>query len=298
MNGTNTSADRAAGAARSAVIVISSHVARGSVGNRAAVPALEAFGHPVWAVPTVVLPWHPGHGPATRIVPPPDAFAALLSDLAGAPWIGGVGAVLSGYLGDPAQAARIATLVDAVRRANPRALYLCDPVIGDETGLYVPEATATAIRTELLPRADVLTPNRFELEWLAGKRLQSIDALAAAAQSLDVARLLVTSAHPRKTGHTANLLVTANQALLAETRHIDNPPNGPGDLTAALFLARLLGGQDDASALAATTASVREALVRSAGRDELVLEGHAASLCAPETNVALRPVGHPAVQTD
>jgi pyridoxine kinase len=52
-----------------AVIVISSHVVRGSVGNRAAVFALETLGHPVWAVPTVILPWHPGHGPAKRIVP-------------------------------------------------------------------------------------------------------------------------------------------------------------------------------------------------------------------------------------
>ena len=54
-------------AAPRAVIVVSSHVARGSVGNRAAVFALETLGHPVWAVPTVMLPWHPGHGRATRI---------------------------------------------------------------------------------------------------------------------------------------------------------------------------------------------------------------------------------------
>ena len=67
-----------------AVIVISSHVARGSVGNRAAVFALETLGFPVWAVPTVILPWHPGHGRATRIVPPLDQFKALMADLSDA----------------------------------------------------------------------------------------------------------------------------------------------------------------------------------------------------------------------
>ncbi|TJU88461.1 MAG: pyridoxal kinase, partial [Mesorhizobium sp.] len=87
-----------------AVIVISSHVARGSVGNRAAVFALETLGFPVWAVPTVILPWHPGHGRATRIVPPLDQFKALMADLERAPWLGEVGAVLSGYLGEAGQA--------------------------------------------------------------------------------------------------------------------------------------------------------------------------------------------------
>ena len=89
-----------------AVIVISSHVARGSVGNRAAVFALETLGHPVWAVPTVILPWHPGHGPATRIVPDADQFSAFMKDLERAPWLGEVAAVLSGYLGDAAPGGR------------------------------------------------------------------------------------------------------------------------------------------------------------------------------------------------
>src|SRR5690606_8910206 len=100
--------------ARRAVIVVSSHVARGAIGNRAAVFALESLGFPVWAVPTVVLPWHPGHGPATRIVPEPEQFSGLMGDLAAAPWLGEVGAVLSGYLGDASQAEAIAALVRAV----------------------------------------------------------------------------------------------------------------------------------------------------------------------------------------
>jgi pyridoxine kinase len=64
-----TTDNRNAPDVRPAVIVISSHVVRGSVGNRAAVFALETLGYPVWALPTVILPWHPGHSRATRIVP-------------------------------------------------------------------------------------------------------------------------------------------------------------------------------------------------------------------------------------
>ncbi len=103
-----------------AVIVISSHVARGSVGNRAAVFALEMLGFPVWAVPTVMLPWHPGHGRSTRIVPPPEQFASFMKDLERSPWLGEVGGVLSGYLGDAQQAGAVASLVKAVRQRNPR----------------------------------------------------------------------------------------------------------------------------------------------------------------------------------
>ena len=154
--------------AKPAVIVISSHVARGTVGNRAAVFALESLGFPVWAVPTVMLPWHPGHGKATRIVPDVKSFAGLVEDLGKARWLPEVGAIISGYLGDASQAAAVAALVKTVKAQNPHVRYLCDPVIGDVNGLYVPEATAIAIRDQLLPLADVTTPNRFELSWLTG----------------------------------------------------------------------------------------------------------------------------------
>lgn len=88
-------------AAPGAVIVISSHVVRGAVGNRAAVFALEMLGHRVWALPTVVLPWHPGHGRSTRVTMPDEDFRSIIDDLVAAPWIGEVRAVLSGYLGSP-----------------------------------------------------------------------------------------------------------------------------------------------------------------------------------------------------
>lgn len=278
-----------------AVIVISSHVARGSVGNRAAVFALETLGFPVWAVPTVILPWHPGHGRATRIVPPAADFAALMKDLEGARWLGEVGAVLSGYLGDPAQAEAIASLVAAVKARNPRALYVCDPVMGDKGGLYIPEATAMAIRDLLVPVADVATPNRYELAWMTGAPLDDISSLLQAAQDAPPPTMLVTSAPAMMNGSIGNLLLTPSQALLAEHRMIDRPPNGLGDLTAAVYLARVLSGQSPDKALQSTTAAVFEILARTAkrGGDELQIETDAQSLSHPMAMVQTRHLSVP-----
>ncbi|MBX9454042.1 MAG: pyridoxal kinase PdxY [Mesorhizobium sp.] len=280
---------------RSAVIVVSSHVARGAVGNRAAVFALQQLGFPVWAVPTVVLPWHPGHGPATRIVPDPGQFAALVRDLESSPWIGEVGAVLSGYLGDADQAVAVASLVSAVKARNPKALYLCDPVMGDAGGLYVPEATAAAMRDLLMPLADIATPNRFELEWLAGETLGDNRAIGQAALRMGPSRMLVTSAHALMAGSIGNLLVTPREMVLAEHRSVPKPPNGTGDLAAALFLARLMEGRSAEKALQITAASVFEVVARAVKRqaDELMLETDAQSLVHPMAMVQMRRLVHP-----
>jgi len=281
-------------AERRAVLVISSHVVRGSVGNRAAVFALETLGHPVWALPTVLLPWHPGHGPATRSVIPQADFSAMVDDLCAAPWLDEVGAVLSGYLGRPEQAADIGRLVDAVRARNDDTLYLCDPVIGDEGGLYVPTETAAAIRDELVPRASIATPNRYELQWLQGGDLDDVPAMLRAAGTLGPWRVLVTSAPAMMSGSTGNVMLTGSRALMAEHREIPNPPNGLGDLTAAVFLAHIMNGKTDEKALQSATASVFEILARTAkrGADELTLESDAASLARPFAMVLMRHLSY------
>lgn len=278
-----------------AVIVISSHVVRGSVGNRAAVFALETLGHRVWAVPTVILPWHPGHGPAKRIVPPAEQFDDLIADLERAPWLGEITGIMSGYLGNAAQATSVARLVKTIKEKNRKVLYLCDPVIGDEKGLYVPEATATAIRDELMPLADISTPNRFELAWLAGADLPDNKAVMQAALHAGPATMLVTSAHPMLAGGTGNLLINHTLALLAEHRLVTGPTNGLGDLTSALFLARMLSGIELEQVLQRTTASVFEIMARSAkrGADELMLEADASSLSTPMAMVQMRRLTHP-----
>ncbi|MEQ8480803.1 MAG: pyridoxal kinase PdxY [Hoeflea sp.] len=277
---------------RPAVIVISSHVVRGSVGNRAAVFALETLGFPVWALPTVVLPWHPGHSRATRIVPDPEQFSTLIDDLCGASWLGEVGAVLSGYLGNAEQANDVARLVGAVRAANPDALYMCDPVIGDMEGLYVPQGLAQAMLDRLVAIADIATPNVHELAWLSGAALPDSASVVAAAETLGPSRVLVTSAPAMMSGSTGNLLISGGQARMAEHRVIPDAPNGLGDLMAATLLARLLEGQSEEKALQLATGTVFEILARTArrGADELTLETDAQSLRTPMAMVNMRRV--------
>ncbi|MBY8916377.1 pyridoxal kinase PdxY [Nitratireductor sp. L1-7-SE] len=278
-----------------AVIVISSHVARGSVGNRAAVFTLEALGFPVWAVPTVILPWHPGHGPATRIVPEPDQFARFMNDLENAPWLSEVSAVLTGYLGNPEQAEAIAGLVETLKASNPAARYVCDPVLGDRGGLYVPEATAAAIRDRLLPLADIATPNRYELAWLTGIDIDGTETAIRAARKAPPADVMVTSAPASSADRLANLLVSETEILRAAHDSIPKAPNGTGDLTAALYLARLLAGEAREEALAKTTGSVVTILNRATerGSDELMLETDRQVLTRPQMVVDIERVAEP-----
>ncbi|MFD1747168.1 pyridoxal kinase PdxY [Rhizobium helianthi] len=277
------------------VISISSHVIRGSVGNRAAVFALETLGYPVWAMPTVILPWHPGHGPSTRMPLPDDIFNQMIDDLIRAPWLSEVKAVLTGYFGHPSQPKAVARLITAIQQQNPDLVYLCDPVMGDKGGLYVPEATAAGIRDHLLPLATIATPNRYELAWLSEAQLETNAAIMDAALALGPKQMLVSSAVPMMANSTGNLLLSGQHALLAEHRAINHAPNGLGDLLSAVFLARLLSGLPEEKALQMATATVFEILVRTVkrGSDELMLETDASSLSAPMAMVQIRHLLHP-----
>lgn len=279
-----------------AVIVLSSFVARGSVGARAAF-ALERLGHRVWTLPTVLLPWHPGHGRAHRMPVPEADFAALCADLGRAPWLSEVGGIITGYLGSPGQAEAAAGLVAAVKAANPKVLHLSDPVIGDASagtagGLYVPEAVAIAQRDHLAGIADVATPNRFELGWLTGRPVETMIEIAAAARTLGPKRVVVTSAPAMMAGKIAAALVTETDTIVAENPLIPGAPNGTGDLFAALLLSRLVAGASDEAALAAASASTFEVIVRSvkAGGNELDLVGEQDALVRPMAMVDIRRV--------
>lgn len=263
--------------AKKPILVITSQVVRGGISGRGLIFALERIGHDVWFLPTILLPWHPGHGMATRIVAPAAEFDAIAEDLAASGKLGQLGGIITGYLGAPEQANAIAKLVKAVKAVNPEALYLCDPVLGDHTsasggGLYVLKATAQAIRDDLVPLADIVTPNAFELGWLTGREVTSELKILSAARSLGNERVLVTSSPALRRNAIANLLVGPKGAVAAEHAAIPNPPHGTGDLIAGLFLAGHLASLDDEEALKRASASVFELVARSVkkGADELL----------------------------
>lgn len=274
------------------VVVISSHVARGSVGNRAAVFALETLGHRVWAVPSIVLPFHPGHGRATSIVASAKDFGSLLEDLLDTQWISEIGAILTGYLPTADHVLETAGFISGIKEKVPGAIIACDPVMGDEGKLYLPRSTAETIRNELVPLADLLTPNCFELSWLSGLEADSKTTAAMAAQALATPEVLVTSVPGTTDNRIGNLLCKTGEsgrydAFFADHPKLPHVPNGPGDLTGAIYLADRLSGNEPEWALQHTTSAVFEIVSAASERqtDELDLQADAVSIVHPKTRI-------------
>lgn len=274
--------------AKPVVIVITSHVVRGGVGGRTSVFTLERLGFPVWSLPTLILPWHPGQGPSTRIALDRAAFSGAVSDLSRSPALDGVGAVLTGYFDDATQIEPVAELVALVKARNPEAIYLCDPVIGDGDGLFRPEDIAAAIRDRLLPLADVATPNRHELMWLAGTLADDNDGLAAAAATLGPKEVVVTSAFaPRD--EIGLVLTEPGGVHIASHPALADAPHGTGDLFAALYLAHSLDGAAPPAALERAAAATLRLVERAAelGADALPLADGQDALAASPHGVAV-----------
>ena len=145
------------------VLAISSHVACGHVGLAAIVPALQALGHDVIALPTVLLSNHPGHAHVAGARVDPDQLRRMLGALEANGWLGDIDAVLTGYLPSVEHVRFAADAVAAVTQANPRAIVLVDPILGDDPkGLYIDVTAAAAIRDTLLPAATTI-----KLRWRA-----------------------------------------------------------------------------------------------------------------------------------
>jgi pyridoxine kinase len=131
----------------------------------------RSSGSNVLGLPTVLLSNHPGHGSPVRQAVAAETMKAMLERVADHGWLDGLAGVMTGYFVDAAQVEVAAEAIARLKAANPDLLYVCDPVLGDDDpGLYVPEEVARAIGSRLVPLADVITPNRFELAWLAGRR--------------------------------------------------------------------------------------------------------------------------------
>jgi len=250
------------------VLTISSQVVRGHVGNSAIAPGLRALGHDVWPVPTVILSHHAGHGtPAGGPVSAAE-IAAHIDSLDQRGWLGRCDAVLTGYFRQADQVAVAADAVRRVRNRNKNALYCCDPVLGDDPeGLYVPEDVAQAVREALLPRADIATPNLFELGWLAGGAVDELNGALHAAQDLGPAHVFVTSVPSGR--DVSNIAVSADTAWSAETARRDDVPHGVGDLYAGLVAASMAAGASATDTLARATGQIAELIAASAGDDEL-----------------------------
>lgn len=254
------------------ILAISSQVAYGHVGLSAIVPALHRLGHEVIAVPTVVLSNHYGYETVGGANIEPGAFAAILAALQDNGWLQDIDAVMTGYMPSVQHVELVARALTRLADELPDFIYLCDPVIGDDPdGLFVAADVAAAIRDQLVPLADIVTPNRMELAWLTSQSVTDCASADMASEVLGDDLVVAATSIPAGPGQLANLLSSVDEACFASTAWRAGVPHGTGDLFAALLLGHMLNGADDRDALARAAAGIGAVIQDSIGAAELRL---------------------------
>ena len=250
---------------------IQSHVAYGHVGNSAAVFPLQRLGHEVWPVLTVNFSNHTGYGAWGGPLIPADDVRSVVSGIEDRGVLGTADGVLSGYLGGEEIVDVVIDAVARVKKANPRATYTCDPVMGNATsGCFVAESIPPLIREKVLPHADIITPNQFELGYMTHTEPDTLESTLASvdrARELGPRTVLVTSVlRPEREaqpdgGETIEMLAVDDEgAWIVATPRLPIKANGSGDVTSALFTAHYRESGSAATALERTAASVFELL--------------------------------------
>jgi pyridoxine kinase len=240
--------------------------------------ALSRLGMEPILVPTVQFGRHPGWGAPGGKAVEADTMAAMLQGIDAHGAFGRLDAVITGYFASADQVAIAARTLDTARAASPAARLVVDPIMGDVgKGLYVREDVATAIARDLLPRADLIAPNAWELARLSGLRVDDVESAVKAARVL--ATPVLVSSVPA--GDDIGVIyVDTRGALLATHPRARSAPNGLGDLLTALFTAARIKGQSPRKALAAAIGRIAEAVAATGDAQELPIESLPARLGA------------------
>ncbi|MGW9626491.1 pyridoxal kinase PdxY [Microbacterium sp. NPDC055521] len=248
------------------ILSIQSAVAHGHVGNSAAVFPLQRLGVDVLPVYTVNFSNHTGYGAWRGPMIDPADVREVITGIEERGVFDRIDAVLSGYQGGEGIADVIIDAVARVKAANPDAVYACDPVMGNaKSGCFVAPAIPVLLRDRVVPVADIITPNQFELGFLTGTEpsdLSSTLASVDAAMAMGPSTVLVTSVErpDREEGTIEMLAADDSGAWLVATPHLPLKANGSGDVTAALFTAHYTSTGDIRIALERTVSSVFDLL--------------------------------------
>ena len=180
------------------------------MGNKAAVFPLQLLGFDVDIINSVQFSNHTGYpfgwegevldgSMLERLVDGIERNGLLSScsdDGDGSDGAGRIGNILTGYIGSESFLRAVVNVVQKLKALNPNCRYVCDPVLGDLGRFYVPKELVDIYRREVLPLADVITPNQFEIEQLTGIAIKSIpDAQRAChiLHDIGVSTVLITS---------------------------------------------------------------------------------------------------------
>ncbi len=252
------------------ILSIQSHVAYGHVGNASAVFPMQRLGVEVWPIHTVQFSNHTGYGTWTGRVFDGPMIEELVEGVSERGVLPRCDGVLSGYMGSADIGNAILSTIAKVRAANPRALYCCDPVIGDVgRGIFVRPGIPEFMREQAVPAADIGTPHHFELDFLSGLATETWAAVKKAihaVQGLGPRVVLVTSLHTRETPRDGiDLLAGEGGAFWrVRTPRLSVEVNGAGDAIAALFFVHYARTGSAATALGSAAASTYGLLKRTA----------------------------------
>lgn len=276
-----------------AILSIQSEVAYGHVGNSAAVLPLQRQGFEVWPINTVQLGHHPGYGRFRGYRVEAEQLSAILEAvLDQAPLERCVGMIV-GYLGDAGNAGPVLQALNAVIARQPDLVFLLDPVIGDDdAGVFVRPDVPVAIVERLLPRAAIITPNRFELAHLSGMAVDDPGQAGLAAERLLKLgpRLVVATglSSPGQPDELLMLAVSSEERWLIRTPRLAQASSGTGDAFSALFLGHYLLAPNLKTALERAASAIFSLVEMTAklGEDELALVAAQDVLAAPAIRFA------------
>ena len=205
------------------ILSIQSHVTFGHVGNSAAVFPLQRAGHEVWPIHTVNFSNHTGYGDWGGPMIPAEEVTAIVDGIEKRGAFPRIDAILSGYQGGPDIAGAIVDAVNRIKAVNPSALYACDPVMGNaKSGCFVSDEIPPLLRDKVVPVADIITPNQFELGYLTDSEVGTLKQTLAAvkrAQEIGPKTVLVTSVQRPETSEDEieMLAVDGERAFLVST---------------------------------------------------------------------------------
>lgn len=211
----------------------------GYVGNKSATFPLQLLGFEVDVINSVQLSNHTGYKVIKGQVLNDKDLEDLINGLVQND-LDDYTHLLTGYVGSASFLRKVAEVVHTLKRKNPDLIYVCDPVMGDNGKMYVPEALKDIYKKEIVPLADIVIPNQFELELLSDMNTGTMSELQNAIRKVHKIGPQTVAVSSTEIGDKLTTVISTkkdNQLIKIDIPKIPTSFTGSGDLFAALFLA-------------------------------------------------------------